>query len=383
MIAIARTRQIDPREACSELSAALFPAGSDPGLLLFFCSSSYDPVALADALNERFAGVHAIGCTTAGEIAPDGYGTGGIVAIGFSSGVVAAASGLLEDLACLKPAACGELTQSLLQAVEARAPQAGPANTFALLLIDGMSQREEPVTRALQRALGEIVLFGGSAGDDQRFATTRVFHDGRFHRGAAVLAVVNTALPFKIFKTQHFVQGDEKLVVTEADTATRSVREINGLPAAAEYARIVGVAMEALEPAIFAAHPVVVRINGVDFVRSIQKANPDGGLTFFCAIGEGIVLTVAKSIDPVASLRATLEDIRADLGAPQLVLVCDCILRRLEFAQAGQDGPMREIFEEYRVGGFCTYGEQFCGIHVNQTLTGIAFGQAGTDSPHA
>ena len=92
-------------------------------------------------------------------------------------------------------------------------------------------------------------------------------------------------------------------------------------------------------------------------------------------------MTVAKGIDPVASLRATLEDIRSELGAPQLVLVCDCILRRLEFAQGGQDGRMREIFEEYRMGGFCTYGEQFCGIHVNQTMTGIAFGQP--DAPDA
>ena len=227
MIVIARTRHTDAGEACAEL-AALLPSAADLGLLVFFCSSNYDQAALAEALNARFAGVQTIGCTTAGEIAPDGYGTAGMVAIGFPAAVVTAACGLLADLACPDPASCRELTQSLLQAVEARAPQAGPGNTFALLLIDGMSQREEPVTRALQRALGGIALFGGSAGDDQRFAATRVFHGGRFHPGAAVLAVVNTGLPFKIFKTQHFVQGEEKLVVTEADTATRSVREING-----------------------------------------------------------------------------------------------------------------------------------------------------------
>lgn len=27
--------------------------------------------------------------------------------------------------------------------------------------------------------------------------------------------------------------------------------------------------------------------------------------------------------------------------------------------------------------GFCTLGEQYCGAHVNQTLTGIAFGRKG------
>ncbi len=45
---------------------------------------------------------------------------------------------------------------------------------------------------------------------------------------------------------------------------------------------------------IFAAYPVVVRIGNADFVRSIQKMNPDGSLTFYCAIDEGIVFKVAK-----------------------------------------------------------------------------------------
>lgn len=38
-------------------------------------------------------------------------------------------------------------------------------SSFALLLIDGPSIREEPVTRAMQSTLGKIPLIGGSAGD--------------------------------------------------------------------------------------------------------------------------------------------------------------------------------------------------------------------------
>ena len=34
-------------------------------------------------------------------------------------------------------------------------------------------------------------------------------------------------------------------------------------------------------------HPVTVTLGGSVFVRSIQKVNPDGSLTFFCAIDEG------------------------------------------------------------------------------------------------
>jgi len=35
-----------------------------------------------------------------------------------------------------------------------------------------------------------------------------------------------------------------------------------------------------------------------------------------------------------------------------------------------------EIFSRNNTVGFSTYGEQFHGVHVNQTLTGIAIGSA-------
>jgi len=54
-----------------------------------------------------------------------------------------------------------DFAQALLQRLEAKAPNASPDNSFALLLIDGMSVREEPVTHALQYALGKLTLFGG------------------------------------------------------------------------------------------------------------------------------------------------------------------------------------------------------------------------------
>lgn len=39
-------------------------------------------------------------------------------------------------------------------------------------------------------------------------------------------------------------------------------------------------------------------INGENYVGGIQKSNPDGSLTFFCAIEEGVVLRVAKKCGP-------------------------------------------------------------------------------------
>jgi hypothetical protein len=286
-----------------------------------------------------------------------------------------AASGLLSGLQDFHVTDGPSLVQDLLQRLEEAGRPADAETTFAMLLVDGLSLREEPVTRSLKHALGNIQLFGGSAGDGARFKATHVFHAGAFHPDGAVLVLVSTDLPFVVFKTQHFVALDERLVVTEADPTTRVVREINGLPAAIEYARCVGVRPDQLDPLRFASRPVVVVIDGTDYVRSIQRVYPDGSLGFYCAIDEGIVLRAAHGVDLVENLEATLARVLETIGTPELVIGFDCILRNIEITQDGLKDQVAEVFKRHNAVGFSTYGEQFGGVHVNQTLTGIAIGR--------
>ncbi len=321
-----------------------------------------------------------MGCTTAGEIGPAGYREHSLTGASFPASSFHAVSGRIDCLQQFKIAAGQALVQELLQKLESHAPQAEPENSFALLLIDGLSMREEPVTRALQSALGRLPLVGGSAGDGVNFDRTYVYFEGRFHSDSAVLILATTRLPFKLFKTQHFVATGERLVVTEADPALRIVKEINGLPAAQEYARILGIDVHDLAPKRFAAWPVVVLIDGTNYVRSIQKVNPDDSLTFYCAIENGLVLRVAKGVDLVENLEQAFMQIRKEIGPPQLVLGCDCILRKLEISQSSLTDRVGEIFLRNNAIGFNTYGEQFQGVHINQTLVGIAI---GTDSMEA
>lgn len=70
------------------------------------------------------------------------------------------------------------------------------------------------------------------------------------------------------------------------------------------------------------------------------------------------------------------QDVRRQIGAPALTLGCDCILRRLEIVQSGLNERVSELMIENNVVGFATYGEQFNGMHVNQTFTGVALGSA-------
>jgi hypothetical protein len=343
-------------------------------LVIFFCSNEYDRDVLAAEMGRLFAGVQVVGCTTAGEIGPAGCRDHSIAGVSLARDVCTAVTGHIEPLRQFRIAEGQAFAQDLLHKLMESDPAADRRNSFAFLLVDGLSVREELVAHALQSGLGEIPVIGGSAGDGFSFGSTHVYSDGRFFTDSAVLVLATTPLPFTEFETQHFVPTDERLVVTEADPSRRVVTEINGLRADQEYARIVGVPAGDLNPNHFASSPVVVLIDGANYVRSIQKVNPDGSLTFFCAIEEGVVLRVANGVDLVANLERALARVRAEIGPPQLVLACDCILRKLVITQNSLEDRVGEIFRRNNAVGFNTYGEQFCGVHVNQTLTGIALG---------
>lgn len=371
----------DARDAVREFHAAVMQP--DTALVIFFCSSEYELEVLAEEMRQQFAGVQVVGCTTAGEIGPAGYLDHSLTGASFPAGSFTAVSGGIEHLQRFGIAKGQACVQELLQKLESRAPLAEAENTFAFLLIDGLSTREEPVTRALQSALDGLALVGGSAADGVKFGSTHVYFEGCFHADSAVLTLVSTPLPFKPFKTQHFVATEERLVVTEADAAHRVVKEINGLPAAQEYARILGIDARDLGPLRFAASPVVVLIDGTNYVRSVQKVNPDDSLTFFCAIENGLVLRVAKGVDVLENLEQTFARIRAQIGPPQLVLACECILRKLEISQSHLKDSVAEVFRQNNTIGFHTYGEQYQGVHVNQTLVGIAIGADATENSDA
>jgi hypothetical protein len=374
---IGQSCAIEVRDAVREFYDAV--AQPDTALVVFFASIEFDGDAIAEQMRTAFAGVPVIGCTTAGEFGPAGYRDRSLSGASLPRGSFAAVTARIADVDSFDFEQAKSLIEQMWQDLHRQDPSASTNTCFAFLLIDGMSVREEPVTLALQDALREVPLVGGSAGDGLAFGQTQVYGDGAFSSGSAVLALVTTRLPFTVFKTQHFVPIQDRAVVTSADAEHRLIKQIDGRPAAEGYARLVGVEEDSLDPMRFAAQPVVVLIDGTSYVRSIQKVNPDGSLTLFCAIEEGIVLRAALGVDLVGNLGETFTEINDQVGAPQLVLGCDCVLRKLEIVDSGLVSKVEDLFAANNVVGFNSYGEQFRGVHVNQTLTGIAVGTAPDD----
>ena len=365
--------QQDVSKAVGELYEAI--GQEDAQLTVLFVSPSYDREQLQREILAKFGSKGVIGCTTAGEFGPAGYRDESLSGFSIGGGDFVVESVGVVGLSDFDYPRAQQVVSKMQSRLRDRGLSCDSSNTFAYLLIDGLSVREENVVSALYSAMGEIPLFGGSAGDALGFAQTQVLFGGSFHADAAVFAIIRTERPFTVFKTQHFVHSDKKLVVTEAEPSKRVVMEINGDPAAVAYAQAVDVPIGDLSPKIFAKHPLVLSLGDTNYVRSIQQVNEDQSLSFYCAIDEGIVLTVAKGHDLVENLRGAFEATCEQVGEPELVIGCDCVLRNLEISEEKLKGEVGEIFERYRVVGFSTYGEQFNAMHVNQTFTGVALGK--------
>jgi hypothetical protein len=338
-------------------------------LAALFVTPETDFAAVMAEASARFPAATVIGCTTAGEIGRAGYLEGEIAAFGLTAAHFDVETILVDDLGGIDTDALVGQVIRARHRLGARHPRW--QNEFAFLMVDGLSVREDELVAALTLGLGPVPLFGGSAGDGTRFRSTRVAIGAHVAGNAAVLTLVRTDCPVRVFSLDHLTPTDRRMVVTEADPARRIVRQINAEPAAREYARLLGKDPEQLSTFTFAAHPVVVRLGGTHHVRAIQRVLDNGDLVFFSAIGEGLVLTLAEPKDIAAHLDRSLGELARD-RRPDAILACDCILRRVEAGQLQKTRAISDILSRHRVVGFSTYGEQINGIHVNHTMTGVA-----------
>ena len=351
-------------------------AANDAGFaLLFFSQALVSAQTLSEELRKQAPFLAYAGCSTAGEITPAGLEEGQALAILFPSKSFKAVSTMIHHLSSSGMDTIADEVEQLKLTLYGRNGTARSGNVFALCFIDGLSYAEEAVTSAIHWALDDIPLIGGSAGDDLKFETTTLISNGQMASDCAIIVLIATEIPFHLFKTENFVPTEDKLVVTASDPERRIVHEFNAGPAAEEFAAAVGILPHQLTPLSFASHPVVVRVGGEYYCRSIQKMNTDGSLSFFCAIDNGIVLSIARPTGMVESTRTALKSVSERLGGIDMVLGFDCVLRRLDARNRQVFREMSELYRQNKVIGFGTYGEQYRSMHLNQTFTGIAFGQ--------
>ena len=366
VISVAQVHCGDPETAdqiCDQLGPGPFE------LVCLFVSPEADFDSLVRDTADRFGDADVLACTTAGEIGRAGYEDQQIIAVAFRKGHFNILTYAIEDLDQIdEETIAGSLIETRL-ALTQKVPDM--TSEFAFLMVDGLSLREEQLTAFLSAGLGPTPLFGGSSGDGTNFRQTWLARNGKTMRNAAIVAVVRCDRPVRVFSLDHLIPTEQRMVVTAASPDQRIVHEINAEPAALEYARLLGLDPHQLDQFTFAEHPVVVRLGDAHHVRAIQQVKENHDLVFFSAINEGMVLTLATHDDIVRHLDRGLGEL-AKRDKPEFILGCDCILRRIEAGRLQKTRAVSDVLSAHNVVGFSTYGEQIGGLHVNQTLTGVA-----------
>jgi hypothetical protein len=369
----ARTAQIDPDAAARELARDL--RHDAPALVLLFASSHLDVDALVQQLDQRLPGHDVLGCTTSGEISPVGFHERSAVALSLCG--VRWHAERIAPLSRFTHGMGSRAVSSACAGLGVAADRPGES-IVGLVFIDGLQAAEEMLMASLGIAAPSLPIVGASASDDFAFEHTHVFHGGSAHEDSAVFLMLKVPGPMHLLKQQHFRRTDRKVVVTGALPHQRRVTELDGKPAAQVYARLLGEPLGALSRRGRFLLPFSVMIQGEPFIRSVMRVEPGEGLHFACAVEEGVVLTLMRPGDLIASTREGIAAARRAVGGTMAAMLAfNCLGRLFEARDSGRTDELAAAFHGCPVAGLHTYGEQYAALHVNHTLTGLVLGPGG------
>lgn len=373
-----RSLSPDAHQAVAEATEGWDVPEAGLDLLIAFASTQQDPDELTQVLSEKFPDVPIIGCTSTGESLRGEHLRGALVVAGLVTPRMQWSVTLLENLSDASEGDVEQAADALFAGVNLERDDLEPGRSFCFMLVDGLRQKEEWLSATLADALDGIPLVGGSAGDDLKFEQTKVFYGGKAYTDAAVLAVARSDDgDFSLIKHQHYTATERRVVITRCDPASRVVFEIDGYPATDAYARALGVEPAELSSELSSMNPITLSVNGELYVRSVQSFDVEAGtITFYCGVENGMVLHVGGHHNMPDELERDLASVVQGGKKRKFLLACNCILRALEADKLGHNPRIAEIVDgvSEKSIGFDTYGEQFDGLHINQTLVAVAMG---------
>jgi hypothetical protein len=363
--------EADAATICRELADSV--ADPDAVVVLVFAAPTLDTDAIARELAEVMAPAPVVGCTTAGEIGPDGFHDGSVVAMSLSSPGLRVAFGLVPNISQSPLSAGRSAMQTASKSLGFELGQLDPRSHVGVSLIDGWSGGEEMFIAGASGSAPTIPLVGGSASDSlEDTPHSRIFHNGVAHPDSGLIILFESEIPFATVISEHMIPTDRRVVVTASDPGTRLVQELNGRPAREVYEEIVGAAH--IDTPLASQNPFGYYVGGQAFVRSVMAVEGDA-LRFACAVDHGAVLRPMRPGDMVGTTRDALAAAAASVGGELCAVVAfNCLGRFLEARDTGKQEQLEATLADYPVVGFNTFGEQYNALHVNHTLTALAFG---------
>ena len=153
-IRVAASALASTHDAVAEIKDNL--GSADFQHIIAFFAIEHDAQTLVDALGEAFPGVPVSGCSTAGEIGPNGMMQGGVLLIAFPHAGFRVHSDLIPDIDRFGVERATEAVRRLKAQLPPKADGLRRGNVFALMLVDGLSNVEETIVAAIHWEIDDI-----------------------------------------------------------------------------------------------------------------------------------------------------------------------------------------------------------------------------------
>ncbi len=369
-------------------------------VVLVFASVRFQLEELLQGIHSVLGDVPLLGTTTAGEICNDPLNESVVVVI-LSSSYLNVRIGLGENVS-------EDWEQAVNHAVSCSEFCAyfNPQDTnywsglvrqgksaFALLFSPGNtkyadSRSFEILEKLKKLSSGLLPIFGGGSADDWQMESNYVFMGNRVYPDSMVIAVFETQLCFGIGLTHGFNPTSQRAVATHCQD--HEVFELDGKPAAQEYARLLGLPWEELKGkhlTLSTGIPIGITSSYEQYNITIASYFTSGnGVRFAQPIPEGTGVTIMEA-EPDSMVVAGKEALRkailrGNVKKPAVAFAFSCALRShfLGERKAEEITSMKEMIGDVPLIGFYSFGEQGLsdvGVtrHNNDVITVLVLGQ--------
>ena len=350
---------------------------NNPQLILFFASTVYDFEDVSMKLHESYPNTQVVGVTTTGEIGTTGYAEGTLSVQSYAREFGRCEAVLMRDIVKYpifdRPKLIAAAKKVGIQPSSKNLAKEGLALVFPV----GLKAAEEKMLSVVNSIFEQdgFTIFGGTAGDDAQFVTTKVSVNGEISQEGGATVFIKPNMDFYIQKENIFEGTGKKVKITKANAEKRIVYEMDGRPAAQVYAEKIGTSVSSLNQQ-FSKHPLGRKFNEDHLIASPFQSKPDGSVEFYCQVYEGAILEILQPKDVQFEMQQTITRFQNKFEALHGVLGCNCILRKLQFKNEHQTEALNKQLKQLpNLSGFSSYGEQYNKSQLNQTLLLIGFGK--------
>lgn len=374
-VRIASNSQSDTTRAIEQLLDDLGAAQAQ--LTLVFYGVHHDDAKIARVL-DRVTGATGVAGTTAGELNCSGFACNSMTGVSFHGDGVRASVEIVRQLRQLSLVPIVHLPDKLARGIGRTKHDLDPERHLWLFLVDGVSGKEGLLTPFFMQAAPRVGLVGASLGDGEEYREARLVHHGRVYRDAAAAILLEYDRPFRAFRHTHVELTDRQLEVTRVSKGGRHLEQLDGEIAQVAYARALGIDPSEITQTVMSTHPLGYRFRGRPFPISLAQAHDDGSFRVANSVQHGEKLSILEARDLVGTTRQSIQqiidEVTADGGDVQGMLLFHCLSRYIEANETGQLDALAEALCQGPICGLNTYGEQFETLHLNHSLTGVIFG---------